>query len=76
MTSSIWNCFQLLQKEINFGFPLHLQWDTHVNLNTFKPNPLLKRASSERMRRPLRRSRRLAHKNGEVDEEEEDDDEA
>ncbi|XP_067631124.1 DDB1- and CUL4-associated factor 11 [Eurosta solidaginis] len=48
-------------------------WDSHVNLNTFKHNPLLKRPSSgPGYRGSVRRSLRIAHQNGDLDEADED----
>ncbi|XP_054739982.1 DDB1- and CUL4-associated factor 11 [Anastrepha obliqua] len=45
-------------------------WDSHVNLNTFKHNPLLKRPSSGPGHQgSLRRSLRIAHQNGDLDDE-------
>ncbi|KAI8119043.1 hypothetical protein FF38_02422 [Lucilia cuprina] len=52
-------------------------WDYQVNLNMYKNKPNLKRSSTEEIERPLRRSRRIAHRKGELEaeEEEEEDDE-
>lgn len=42
----------------------------------YKSKPNLKRSSTERIERPLRRSRRIAHRKGELDaEDDEEDDE-
>lgn len=51
------------------------QWDAHVNLNMYKNNPNINRSGSENLQRPLRRSRRIAHRKGDIDEEGEDEDE-
>ncbi|XP_018789990.1 PREDICTED: DDB1- and CUL4-associated factor 11 [Bactrocera latifrons] len=49
-------------------------WDSHVNLNTFKHNPLLKRPSSgSGYQGSLRRSLRIAHQNGDLDDEADED---
>lgn len=41
----------------------------------YKNNPNINRSGSENLQRPLRRSRRIAHRKGEIDEEDEDEDE-
>ncbi|XP_075165644.1 DDB1- and CUL4-associated factor 11 [Haematobia irritans] len=48
--------------------------DAHVNLNMYKKKPNIIRRGSDHMQ-PLRRSRRIAHRKGELDEEGEDEDE-
>ncbi|KAM7344616.1 DDB1- and CUL4-associated factor 11 [Cochliomyia hominivorax] len=51
-------------------------WDFQVNLNSYKNKPNLKRSNSELIEKPLRRSRRIAHRKGELDaEDDEEDDE-
>lgn len=46
----------------------------HVNLNMFKKTPNIKKTVSVNEERPLRRSRRIAHRKGEMEEDDEDED--
>lgn len=58
----------------HFAFDV-FQFDSQVNLNMHKNKPNLKRTSTEPIKRPLRRSRRIAILKAEYDAEEDEEDE-